>query len=67
MYSLEEIVEHSGFEHEHIVSGSQEVDLVSFISFSFSIFFSIYFPFVLFLACRARISDDIGHMTQRGF
>ena len=37
------------------------------VSFPFSIFFSIYFPFVLFLACRARIRDSMGHVTQREF
>ena len=38
-----------------VVSGSQEVDLASFISVPLFIFFSIFFPFVLFLACRTRI------------
>ena len=39
---------------------------LSFISF-FYLFSLFYFPFVLFLAPRIRVSDDIGHMAQRRF
>ena len=35
---------------------------LSFISFHF--YFLFYFPFVLFLACRARIRDSIVHVTK---
>jgi len=37
----------------------QEVDLASFHLFSFS----IYFPFVLFLACRTKIRGGMRHVT----
>ena len=50
------------------MSGSQEVDLVSFHSFSFFLFpFLFYFPFAPFLAWRARIRGGRSHITQREF
>ena len=50
------------------LSRPQEVDLVSFHFFIFLyLFFLSIFPFVLFLAPRVRVSDDIGHMAQRRF
>ena len=43
------------------------MDLVSFHFSSFLSFFSIYFPFILFLVPRVRVSDNIGHLAQRRF
>ena len=41
----------------------------SFFSFLFLFYLvpSIYFSFVLFLAPRVRVSDNIGHIAQRRF
>ena len=49
------------------VSGSQEVDLISFhfiFSFYFLSYLLSYSLFILFLACKTRISDGRGHVES---
>jgi len=52
------------------MSGSQEVDLVSFHLFSLFIFLSYllsYSPFILFLACRTRVRGGMSQVTGGRF